>query len=87
MIHYWDASAGMVSTWYYDSTCLGKAAATDVFEKFNSTVKNVDEIKFLQVVSDDPNVNKLSRLIIDESPGRRADYKKIATAVESDYAL
>ena len=47
----------------------------------------LQEIKFLQVVSDDPNVNKLSRLIIDESPGRRADYKKIATAIESDYAL
>ena len=27
----WDEHADMVSTQYYDSTCLGKAAATDVF--------------------------------------------------------
>ena len=27
----WDERADMVSTQYYDSTCLGKAAATDVF--------------------------------------------------------
>ena len=61
---YWDESVDMVSTryydraLYYDSTCLGKAPATDVFEKFNSFAKNVDETKFLQVLSDGPNVNK-----------------------------
>ena len=40
LIRYWDESADMVSTRYYDSTCLGKAATTDVFEKFNNIAKN-----------------------------------------------
>ena len=34
LICYWHDSADMVSTQYYDSTCLGKAAVTDNFEKF-----------------------------------------------------
>ena len=46
-------------TLYYDSTCFNKTAATDVFEKFNSIAKKLDETKFLQEVSDVPNVNKL----------------------------
>ena len=58
LIRYWDESTDMVSTWYYDSTCLDKAAATNVFEKFNNIAKNLDKIKFFQVISDDPNVNK-----------------------------
>ena len=40
LIRYWHESTDMVSTRYYDSTCLGKAAATDVFEKFNSIAKS-----------------------------------------------
>ena len=135
-IRYWDKGADMVSTRYCDSTCLGKAAATDVFEKFNSIAKNLDETKFFQVMSDGPNVNKLflnllaetreeeqrSRMVdlgtcgmhtlhngfqhgekanvwevksllnamhktFDESPARRADYEKITTSIESDFAL
>ena len=57
LIHYWDESAEMVSTWYFE--CLGKAAATDVFKKFNSIAKNLDETKFLQVMSDGLKVIKL----------------------------
>lgn len=135
LIPCWDENADMVSTWYYHSTFLGKAAAIDVFEKFNDIAKNLDETKFLQVASDGPNVNKTflnllvetreeeqcSRLVdlgtcqlhtlhngfqhdkkangwklellnamykmFDESPGRGADYEKIMTAIESDFAL
>ena len=58
LIRYWDERADMVSTRYYDSTCLGKAAATDVFENFNDVAKNLEETKFLQVMSDGRNVNK-----------------------------
>ena len=57
----------MVSTLYCDSACLGKAAGTDVFEKFNSFAKNLDETKFLQVMSDGPNVNKLFLNLLAET--------------------
>ena len=57
----------MVNTQYYDSTCLGKAAATDVFEKFNSIAKNLVKTKFLQVMSDGPNVNKLFLNLLAET--------------------
>ena len=59
LIHYYDDIADMVSTRHYYNKCLGKAAATDVFEKFNSIAKNLDETRFLQVMSDGPNFNKL----------------------------
>ena len=54
LIRYWDDSSDMVSIRYCDSTCLGKAAATDVFEKFNSIAKNLAKTKFSQVISDGP---------------------------------
>ena len=57
----------MVSTRSCDSACLGKAAGTDVFEKFNSFAKNLDETKFLQVMSDGPNVNKLFLNLLAET--------------------
>ena len=57
----------MINTQYYDSTCLGKAAATDVFEKFNSIAKNLVKTKFLQVMSDGPNVNKLFLNLLAET--------------------
>ena len=67
LIRYWDDSSDMVSTRYCDSTCLGKAAATDVFEKFNSIAKNLDTSKFSQVMSDGPNVNKLFLNLLAET--------------------
>ena len=70
LIRYWDESADMVSTWYYDSACLGKAVTTDVFEKFNCIAKNLDEAKFLKVMSDGPNVNKLF-LNFWQRPGKK----------------
>ena len=44
-----------------------KAAATDVFEKFNSIAENLDETKFSQVMSDGPNVNKLFFSLLAET--------------------
>ena len=67
LIHYWDEGADMVNTWYYDSTCLDKAAFTNVFEKFNSIAKNLGKTKFLQVMSDDPNVNRLFLNLLAET--------------------
>ena len=36
LVRYWDDHADMVTTRYFGSTCLGKAAATDVYKEFKS---------------------------------------------------
>ena len=56
-VRYWDISMDMVTTRYYNSEFLGKAAATDVLENFRKCMSALDENTMLQVSMDGPHVN------------------------------
>ena len=57
LIKYWDNHKNRVVTRYFNSEFLGKAAAEDVYEKFNLCCSSLDKSKFIQVSSDGPDVN------------------------------
>ena len=54
---FWDTKNNYVATQYFSSKFLGKAAARDIYEKFDECISELDENKLLQVSSDGPNVN------------------------------
>ena len=56
-IRYWDDDENVVTTRYYFSEYMGKAAAEDVHKSFNDGVAGLDKEKHLQVSPDGPNVN------------------------------
>ena len=56
-VRFWDIENNCVATRYFNSKFLGKAAAQDIYEKFNECISELDENKLLQVSSDGPNVN------------------------------
>lgn len=56
----------MVTTRYLQSGLLGKAAATDVCQMFLFCAGKLDQAKFLQVMSDGPNVNLKFPKILNE---------------------
>ena len=56
-VRYWDTSMNMVTTLYYNSGFLGKAAATDVLETFRKWMSGLDGNTILQVSMDGPHVN------------------------------
>lgn len=56
-VRYWDTSMNIVRTRYYNSEFLGKAAATDILEKFRKCMSGLDENMMLQVSMDGPHVN------------------------------
>ena len=56
-VRLWDIKNNCVATQYFNSKFLGKAAAQDIYEKFNECISELDENKLLQVSSDGPNVN------------------------------
>ena len=56
-VRFWDIKNNCVATWYFNSKFLGKAAAQDIYKKFNECISELDENKLLQVSSDGPNVN------------------------------
>ena len=47
----------IVTIRYFNSKFIGKAAAQDIYKKFNECISELDENKLLQVSSDGPNVN------------------------------
>ena len=57
LIRFWDIENNCIATRYFNSKFLGKAAAQDIYEKFNECISELDENKLLQVSSDGPNVN------------------------------
>ena len=56
-VRFWDIENNCVATRYFNSKFLGKAAAQDIYEKFNECISELDENKLLQVSSDGPNIN------------------------------
>ena len=56
-VRFWDVTDNGVKMSYWNSEFLGKAAADDVFSKFNDCLSSLDHSKILQVSSDVPNVN------------------------------
>ena len=52
IVRFWDNSTNMVSTRYYNSKFLGKAAAVDVHSIFQSCANSVDARKLIQVFLD-----------------------------------
>lgn len=66
LVRYWDNHADMVTTRYLQSGLLGKAAATDVCQMFLFCAGKLDQAKFLQVMSDGPNVNLKFPKILNE---------------------
>ena len=67
LVRYWDDHADMVTTRYFGSTCLGKAAATDVYKEFKYVSEKIDVTKIVQVMSDGPYVNLLFLKLLNES--------------------
>ena len=56
-VRFWDIENNCDATRNFNSKFLGKAAAQDIYEKFNECISELDENKLLQVSSDGPNVN------------------------------
>ena len=56
-VRFWDIEINCVGTRYFNSIFFGKAAAQNIYEKFNECISELDENKLLQVSSDGPNVN------------------------------
>ena len=56
-VRFWDIESNCVATRYLNSKFIGKAAAQDIYEKFNECISELDENKLSQVSSDGPNVN------------------------------
>ena len=57
LIRFWDSAKNRAQTKYLDSSFLRKASANDIHEKFTSAAKELNPTRFLQVLSDGPNVN------------------------------
>ena len=56
----------IVTIWYFNSKFIGKAAAQDIYKKFNKCISELDESKLLQVSSDGPNVNLVFLDLLNE---------------------
>ena len=65
-VRFWDIESNCVATWYFNSKFHGKAAAQDIYEKFNECISELDENKLLQVSSDGPNVNLVFLDLLNE---------------------
>ena len=48
-IRFWKEDTNMVETRYYNTEFLGKAAATDIYEKFKKCLSSLDPNKMIQV--------------------------------------
>ena len=57
LVRFWNTKDNKVNTRYVNSVFMGKAAATDVLEKFEAASDVLMKDKFVQVSSDGPNVN------------------------------
>ena len=55
-----------VATRYFNSKFIGKAAAQDIYKKFNECISELDENKLLQVSSDGANVNLVFLDLLNE---------------------
>ena len=73
---FWDDSKDMVTTRYLGSVCSGKTATNYVFEKFLSCIDDLDENKFLQVMSDGPIVNLRSLDILQKERANK-EFKQL----------
>ena len=96
LIRFWDSAKDRVQTRYLDSSCLGKASANDIYEKFTSAAKGTCGLHTLRnAFSHGAKANswKLKELlsamykIFDENPSRQADYESLTSATDKDYAL
>ena len=65
-IRYWNSKTDRVNIHYLNSSFMGKSAAIDVLEHFNSCVESIEKHKILQVFSDGPNVNLSFLKFLDE---------------------
>ena len=65
-VRFWDIKNKCVATWYFDPKFLGKAAAQDIYKKFNECISELDENKLLQVSSDGANVNLVFLDLLNE---------------------
>ena len=57
LVRFWSSAENRVSTHYVNSVFMGKATASDVLENFEAVSEGLNKNKFIQVSSDDPNVN------------------------------
>ena len=71
-VRYWDTSMNIVRTRFYNSEFLGKAAATDILERFRKCMSGLDENKMSQVSMDGPHVNTSFLSLEREKERRRA---------------
>ena len=69
-VSYWNSEKERVGVHFLNSLFMGKSAAADVLEHFNSRVESIEKEIFLQFFSDEPNVNLSFLKILDE---RRRD--------------
>ena len=65
-VRFQDIKNNYVATRYFNSKFLGKAAAQDIYKKFNKCISELDESKLLQVSSDGPNVNLVFLDLLNE---------------------
>ena len=57
LIRFWNEDDKKVDIKYFDSLFLNGATATDVQEALMSGIKELDKNNFLQISSDEPNLN------------------------------
>ena len=65
-IRYWNSKTDRVNIHYLNSSFMGKSAAIDMLEHFNSCVESIEKHKILKVFSDGPNVNLSFLKLLDE---------------------
>ena len=65
-VRFWDIKNNCVATRYFNSKFFGKAAAQDIYKKFNECISELDENNLLQVSSDGPNVNLVFLDLLNE---------------------
>ena len=73
LVRLWDIKNNCVATQYFNSKFLGKAAAQDIYEKFNECISQLDENKLLWVSSDEPVINLAFLDLLNE---HRSDNKQ-----------
>ena len=65
-IRFWNEESNTICTRYHTSEFMGKAAAPDILNMFESCMTGLNDEKMLQVSMDGPNVNKAFLSVLNE---------------------
>ena len=57
LVRFWNTAETRVNTCYVYSVFMEKATASDVLENFEAVSEGLNKIRFIQVLSDGPNVS------------------------------